>query len=229
MNTNMLETILTEINGAEIQNAAMSTKDWFTILIPAFITLLGFVITYFSLQKSFKDEIKKQKSNIALDKMSTIPYETLDLYETIITPIRVKKQINAIEGKGNISKSDRVRIQKMKAEMAEAEDSLYDKMSYLHNTIYAYGSRDAIKIVSTMQKDNYKLGENPSQEEKYIITVYMILLASQVKKDVTNIVINPRQWLEMKITDYEANREIFDRLVNRAVDELELDESFKIF
>ncbi|MCI6464296.1 MAG: hypothetical protein MSA90_02345 [Faecalicatena sp.] len=228
MYLNILGTILTTIDETTFQNAAMSPKDWLTTLVPAFITLLGFVITYFSLRKSFKDEIRKQKTNIALDKMSTIPFETLDLYEKITTPIRVSKQIAEIEGKRNISKGDQVRIQKLKTEKREAEDSLYDKMTNLYNTIYAYGSIESIKIVSSMQKINYGLNIDASSEERFIIIAHMILLASQVKKDVTNITVNPKQWFEMKITDYEEKRKLFDPLVNKVVDDLGLDEGFKI-
>lgn len=54
MYLNILGTILTTIDETTFQNAAMSPKDWLTTLVPAFITLLGFVITYFSLRKSFK-------------------------------------------------------------------------------------------------------------------------------------------------------------------------------
>lgn len=229
MYTIILGTILTTIDETTTQNAVMSTKDWLTILIPAFITLLGFVVTYFSLRKSFKDEIRKQKSNIALDKMSTIPFETLDLYEKIMTPIRVQKQIAEIEGKNNISKGDQVRIQKLKTEMREAGDSIYDKMTNLYNTIYAYGSIEAIKIVSSMQKINYGLKTDASNEERFIIMAHMILLASQVKKDVTSITVNPEQWFEMKLTDYGEKRDLFDPLVNKVVDDLGLNEGFKIF
>lgn len=170
----------------------------------------------------------KQKSNIALDKMSTIPFETLDLYEAIITPTRLRKQIKAIEGQNGISKSDQVRIQKMKTEIKETEDILYDKMAKVYNTIYAYGSIESIKIVSSMQKINYSLKEDSSNEDRYIIMAHMILLASQVKKDVTNIIVNPKQWFEMKITDYETKRGVFDSLVNKVVDDLGLDTDFKI-
>lgn len=228
MNINMLGTILTTVKETEIQNSAMSTKDWLTIFIPAFITLLGFIITYFSLRKSFKDEIKKQKSNIALDKMSTVPFETLDLYEAIITPARLQKQIKVIEGQNSISKSNQIRIQKLKTEIKETEDVLYDKMAKLYNTIYAYGSIESIKIVSSMQKINYSLKEDSSNEDKYIIMAHMILLASQVKKDVTNITVNPKQWFKMKITDYETKKEVFDPFVNKVVDDLGLDADFKI-
>lgn len=208
--------------------SGMNAKDWLTILIPASVTLLGFVITYFSLRKSFKDEIRKQKSNIALEKMSTVPFETLELYETMMVPGKIQKEIDEIEKKEQLSSNDCENIRKLNRQKIEAQQSLVDKMTILLNTIYAYGSVNAIKIVSSMQKLNYSLRPNSTNEERWIIIAYMILLASQVKKDVTNITVNPKKWFEMKITDYETNRQIFDPVVNKVVRELGLDEKFKI-
>lgn len=208
--------------------SGMTIKDWLTILIPALVTLIGFIVTYFSLRKSFKDEIRKQKSNIALEKMSTVPFETLDLYETMMVPTKIQKQINEIENKNQLSRDDRISIQKLNDQIREAQDLILNKMTKLYNTIYAYGSVNAIKIVSSMQKINYSLRPDSTNEEKWIIMAHMILLASQVKKDVTNITVNPQKWFEMKITDYETNRQVFDPLINRVVEKLELDEKFKI-
>lgn len=209
-------------------NIGMDAKDWITILVPATVTLIGFIITYFTLTKSFKDEIRKQKSNIALEKMATVPYETLDFYEVIGAPLRLQKQIDAIKNTGQLSQRDEERIRKLHDEIEEVQKSLHPKMVNLYNTIYAYGSIEAIKIVSSMQRHNYNLKAGSSEEEKWIIMAHMILLASQVKKDVTNIIVNPQQWFEMKITDYQNNKERFDPIVNSVIDDLKLDERFKI-
>lgn len=225
----MLLYVCTAISDKSVfQNMGMSTKDWFVILIPAVLSLIGFVVTYLGLRKSFKDEIRKQKSNIALDKMSTVPFETLDWYETMMSPVRLKKQIKAIECKAQQTKADKIEIQRISRQISDAEDSFSDEMIKLYNTIYAYGSVEAIKIVSSMQRMNYRIKVDAPVEERCIIMAHMILLASQVKKDVTNITVNPKQWFEMKITDYDEKRESFDPFVNKVVDELGLDEKFKI-
>lgn len=208
--------------------SGMNAKDWLTILIPALVTLIGFIVTYFSLRKSFKDEIRKQKSNIALEKMSTVPFETLDLYEIMMVPGKIQKQIAEIEKKDKLTSYDRENLKNLNDQKIKAQQSMLDKMTKLLNTIYAYGSVNAIRIVSSMQKINYSLNQNSTNEERWIIVAHMILLASQVKKDVTNITINPQKWFEMKITDYEKNRQVFDPFVNKVVDELGLDEKFKI-
>ncbi len=206
----------------------MEPKDWLTILIPALVTLIGFVVTYFSLRKSFKDEIRKQKSNIALEKMSTVPFETLDLYEIMMAPIKIQNQINAINKNGQLSNCDLKNIEQLNRKNVETQQLMLDKMTKLLNTIYAYGSENAIKIVSSMQKINYNLNENSTDEERWAIIAHMVLLASQVKKDVTNIIVNPQKWFEMKITDYETNRKVIDPIVNKVIEELGLSKKFKI-
>ena len=211
-----------------IQNVGMTVKDWLTILIPAVVSLVGFLATYFGLSKSFKDEIKKQKTNIALDKMSTIPFEALDLYETMMIPTKVEKRIREIESKRQLSKADQIKIQKLKSQISDSQDRLFEQMTNFLNTIYAYGSVDAIKIVSSMQKANYHLKPDSPQEDRFVSMAHFILLASQVKKDVTNIVINPQKWFEMKITDYEEKKKLFIPYINQVVNDLGLDEDFKI-
>ena len=146
----------------------------------------------------------------------------------MMVPGKIQKEIDEIEKKEQLSSNDCENIRKLNRQKIEAQQSLVDKMTILLNTIYAYGSVNAIKIVSSMQKLNYSLRPNSTNEERWIIIAHMILLASQVKKDVTNITVNPKKWFEMKITDYETNRQIFDPVVNKVVRELGLDEKFKI-
>ena len=48
------------------------------------ISIIGFVVTFVSLNKSFKDELNKQRMGIHIDRMSTIPYDILKLLDTMI-------------------------------------------------------------------------------------------------------------------------------------------------
>jgi len=51
--------------------------------IPAFVTIIGFIISYFANKRSFAEEAKKQKRDIQLEKMSELPYQILDLLDKI--------------------------------------------------------------------------------------------------------------------------------------------------
>ena len=105
-------------------------------------------------------------------------------------------------------------------------DILNDFIS-LMNTVYAYGSEKAILIAATMQKENYTL-TNKGIYNKYRVMSMYILLATQIKCDVTGIRVSPEFWLQMKITDYENNKSEFKKANNDIVEELNLEKSFYI-
>lgn len=41
----------------------------FSWLIPSIVTIIGFVVTYFVTQRNFKNEVKKSKTSIAIEKL----------------------------------------------------------------------------------------------------------------------------------------------------------------
>lgn len=83
------------------------------------------------------------------------------------------------------------------------------------------------KIAATMQKENYTLRNTVSFNKYRAISMY-ILLATQIKSDVTGIRVSPELWLEMKITDYANNKDEFKKVNNDIVRELKLGSSFCI-
>ena len=73
-------------------------------------------------------------------------------------------------------------------------------MKELFNTIYAYGSENAIRILATMQKHNYANSlEEKDGEAKNMLLAYYILLAAQIGYDVTGEIINPLSWYEIRM------------------------------
>ena len=166
-----------------------------TSVVTSIISIIGFVVTYKSMKRNFKEELEKEKTSIHIEKMSSIQYKILELMDSIINS----------RGKGNYLK---------------------DFVS-LMDTIYAYGSENAIKIAATMQKENYTL-TNKGIYNKYRVMSMYILLATQIKCDVTGIRVSPEFWLQMKITDYENNKSEFKKANNDIVEELNLEKSFYI-
>lgn len=167
-------------------------------IVQSIITILGFVITYFGIKLNLKNEIMSQKAALHIDRMAEIPYLILDLMN-----------------KGNDKKS--------KAENATVED-----FNKLLTTIYAYGSRDAIRIAALFQKENY-LGM--LQDNKWRMLAIYPLLANQIKFDITGIVITSDFWFDMKINDYNKNAAIHNTIIeenNKLVEELKLNDKFLI-
>lgn len=195
-------------------------------VVTALISIIGFIVTYMSMKRNFKNELSKQKSGVALDKMSTVPYETLNLYDSIMEPIKIKKQIEILQKSS--TKNDLIEVKALEQKIKESENALPDKMSELLNKIYSYGSENAIRIVSQMQHENYLICEHIERSEKYRNMAFYILLATQVKYDVTGVAISPRLWYQMRLTDFDVVEKAIKEANNKLVLELNLNAKFKI-
>lgn len=164
--------------------------------ITAFVTILGFVVTYFLSKRDFREEINKQKVNIHLDKIAELPYEIQELMDSILD-----------------KKNDK---------------TLLTKFKNLMTSIFAYGSKDAIVLVTNMQELNYLVASNPEKADKNMVMAYYILLLCQVKYDLTGIEINPEFWYRMRLTDYTTMKQALCTANNEIVQRLELSSFLKI-
>lgn len=177
-----------------------------TALVTGIISILGFIVTNNSMKKNFKNELKRQRDNMALEKMSTMPYEVLVLMDEMIE-----------SGKGrNETQNKRIMEQNLK------------HFKEIMNTIYSYGSESSIEIVSLMQKENYATSKNDIFLDKYRMMSLYVLLATQIKYDITEIAVSPELWFQMRLTDYEVNKDEIKNANNKLVDELNLKKEFKI-
>lgn len=124
--------------------------------IPAAISIIGFIITIFTLKKNFQNELVKQKANVQLEKMSVMPYEILVLMQDII---------DAGKEKGETI----------------TQSNLKEKMDWIFSSIYAYGSSNAIRILAAMQSENYKNSTVPEKADTYRTMAFYVLLTVSVK------------------------------------------------
>lgn len=177
-----------------------------TALVTGMISIIGFIVTTTSMKKSFKNELKRQRDNVALEKMSTMPYEVLILMDEMIESGEIK---NDVQKKKSMEQS-------------------FKHFKEIMNTIYSYGSEKAIGIVSLMQKENYAANGNMACLDKYRMISEYVLLATQIKYDVTEISVSPELWFQMRLTDYTTNKDKFKDANNRLIDELSLRREFKI-
>lgn len=177
-----------------------------TALVTGIISIIGFIVTNNSMKKSFKNELKRQRDNMALEKMSTMPYQVLVLMDEMIESGRNR----------NETQNKRIMEQNLK------------HFKEIMNTIYSYGSEKTIEIVSLMQKENYAAKRNDISLNKYRMMSLYVLLATQIKYDITEISVSPELWFQMRLTDYEANRDKFKNANNKLIDELKLKNEFKI-
>ena len=74
-----------------------------------------------------------------------------------------------------------------------------------------------------MQKQNYaNMLEEVDTEAKNLLVAYYVLLATQIRYDVTGEVINPFFWYEINFTDFEKHREKYKKYNHSVVNKLGL-------
>ena len=170
------------------------------------ISIIGFIITNISLKKSLKNEMRKSRDNVALEKMSSMPYEILDFWDEMM-------EVDKITNKNQKSSKQKENLIKFKKIM---------------NVTYSYGSESAIKIVALMQKENYAAANQEIEQSVYRMASTLVLLITQIKYDVTEIVVSPSLWFQMRMNDYSEKEKLYKYANNRLVSELGLNEGFKI-
>lgn len=164
--------------------------------IPAVVTIIGFIVTYFLNKRNFKEEVNKAKVSTTLEKISDLPYKILTLMDIMLQKEKPKNH----------------------------EQTNLKLFQELMGLTFAYASKEAIMLVTNMQETNYLLSRNPDKVNKNDIIAYYILLACQVKYDLTGIKINPEYWYRMRLTDYKTMKENLDKATNKIVRELQLED-----
>ncbi len=118
----------------------------FDSVITVFVTVLGFIITYFMTKKNFQDEIRKDKIALAAQEIQTLPYDICQLMDRMIKA-----------GK-------------------EDPESFVKEYGAILSKVLAYGSKDAVSIATKMQQLSYSLTNKPTMERFPIMAAYALLV-----------------------------------------------------
>lgn len=196
----MYSIVLVATNTAEMSDDLKGVI--ITAIVTSIISIIGFIVTNISMRKNFKNELLKQRDSIALEKMATMPYEVLVLMDEMIESNKTKNR--------------------------NQQDKSIEHFKDIMNTIYSYGSEEAIRIAALMQKENYAANGVPNKLDQFRLISAYVLLTTQIKHDVTEVTVSPKFWFQMKMTDYEKNKDQFKMANNKLVDELDLSNDFKI-
>lgn len=199
-------------------------KTLISTFVPAFISVVGFVVTYFKMRHSFKEESIKQKRSITLERMAKIPYDVMQLYNHIMESSNVDDTLKKLNMSRQNEKAYRNRMKKL-------EDGLFEEMNELYTRIFAYCTKEAVSILAAMQKLNHSMLDSEMESDevnKYRIMAYYVLLATQIKFDVTSEVVNPKMWYEIKISDFDLVKDDIIRINNEIVSGLGLNKGFTV-
>lgn len=193
----------------------MDVLGWAGIAIPSLVSVIGFSVTYFMSRKNLKDglaltetefqnELLKQRSDKRLELMASAPYDALALMQNMIDSGKDKKH-------------------------SFPDSKLIEKQNALYFKVYAYGSPSSLHILSSMQSENYQANTNNTvSTNAHRLICYYVLLASQLRMDVTGETVNPDEWFKMKFSDYHKTKALFADANNQLVTELNLSEDFLI-
>ena len=98
----------------------------------------------------------------------------------------------------------------------------------LMSLIFAYGSKEAIMLMTNMQQLNYRIADHSADADNMELIPYSILLLCQMKYNLTGIKINPEYWFRMRLSDCSSMEKYLKKATNRIVEELTLDIFLKI-
>lgn len=188
---------------AEISTYAMSDDlkgAIITAIVTGTISIIGFIVTNATMRKNFENALMQQRDSIALDKMATMPFKVLDLMNRMIKA-------------GNNGWNEQEELENFQKIM---------------NEIYSYGSVEAISLVALMQEENYAAMGNTEKMNKFRAMSSYVLLATQIKYDVTGTYVNPELWFRMRLTDFEKHKHNIIIENNKLVNELNLNSKMKI-
>ena len=177
-----------------------------SVIISSIISIVGFRVTYYSMKQSFQNELKRNRDTLALDNMSKIPYRVLSLFDEMI-------EINSLKNNKDKERKQEENLKNFKEIM---------------NIIYSYGSKESIKIVSLMQKENYEAAVTQINQNEYRTMAIFVLLATQIKYDVTSVAVSPRYWFVMKLKDFDSQQNRLSEATNKLIGELGLDDNFRM-
>ncbi len=170
----------------------------FDSIITVFITVLGFVITYFMTQKNLKDEIRKNKLALAAQETQSLPYDICQLMDVML-------------------KDD-----------TNNPDTIIKVYGAILSKVLAYGSKDAVKIAIKMQQLSYTLSNEPEATDRFVILAAYALLITQLKYDLTSEIISPESWFQLRMKDYNKLQSVMKSYINKIVIELGLSSSFSV-
>ncbi len=142
---------------------------------------------------------------------STVPYDILLIYDHMMGHVALQKRINSMELTGKEERDFRTKV------TSDFRRS-FDEMRELQNKVCSYGSKEAIVLLAEMQKIVYsnqdKLAEGKGDDK---LVAYFILLAGQIRYDVTGEAISPLYWYEININDFSKHKDKYKCYNNEIV------------
>lgn len=171
-----------------------------TLLIPAFLIYFTFIFVTKSIEK-YKHENDKE-----LEK------------EIFIREITSQEKHEMLQGWSSL-------ILDKKVILGSTEKALTERFEKLFLKTAMYGGKRLVILVTLFQSNNVKKAhlspENKSDRDKFKPLMYMAIIASEMKKEFTDIDISPQTLIQIKFNDYMKNENLLIKLEQEIEDEYE--------
>ena len=177
------------------------------------LTLSAIIISVRQFAKSVNNSILEAKKQMAIEQTSALPLQV-----TQFCSCASDVAVGIVMGLNYLDEN-------LKSEYMESRQKQDKLLPEIKERIFAYGSRDAIKIF--MRFESIIL--NPINNEFSIDAYYLLpLLITQVKMDVTGEKINPLWFFNSLMPQFEKHNDKAKEYINKAIDDMKLDSKVKI-
>ena len=195
---------------ASVSTVAMKISDELKgdvliAIVTIIVTILGFIVSYYTLKTNFMNELNKRKNDVVIEKMAPLPYQMLEILNEMMEIMNLDKN-----------------------EILVRLPSWIKKINGLADITYCYGSEKAVCVMTELQEELNKMlrGFNDTSA-MFRLLILLILFATQVKYDVTNTAISVSLYFRTRINDYESNKETYDIPAKDLIEKLQLNTEFK--
>lgn len=183
----------------------MEEKEFLSIIIPSFITIVGFIITSMNNKKELSRNIQEFKTEQQINDFRGLQRNVIICLDLLCKHI-AKLDIDVPE--------------------------FINLRESIHTEVICFGSEDAVKIVSYIQSILYTCKDDKKIiSHDFLIAAY-VLLIMQIKYDTTGIKTSPREWyVGTYTTEKMLETGFFERsidAINEIVEELNLNKFLKI-
>ena len=174
-------------------------EEHFDAILTSFITIVGFIATYQFTKRNLKNELQKSKQQLNMEAIKELPYEICQILNDI--------------------------NEDSKKTSAQQKNLLF-RYSEIISKVLVYGSCEAVSIAVYMQQTTYQSNGDTDNESKWKLMAGWSLLITQLKYDLTDVVISPETWFKLKIKDYEDNKAPIQNAINELIKTLGLNDDF---
>lgn len=183
----------------------MTLNDFFTIMIPSLVTIIGFMVTSRLNKRDHSQSTKEIKLERQLSDLYGLQQEILQYVDMLSSVF---------------------------AESPDQPNDFKELQYRIKNKVFCAGSEDAVKLIAYAQHKIYSGIDDGVEIKKCELIAVYVLLSMQIKYDTTGIKTSPKAWYIGKYTTLKMLQSGFYNesveTINNIVDDLGLNSFLRV-